>query len=166
MQDLNRAAGFPLSEAMLRYRHTSLMPHPVCVQLAGLRGPVTINEYAELVDNIHAAYTTSPPPLLPHHSCVCSAIDGVRALAVFTLGDTPAGSTKFLSALERPGAREGHDNALAHSSSADARITDIASAIQRLEAAFSALHSPTSHKYCYHHGSFGAASRNCQPPCS
>ncbi|KAG0712740.1 hypothetical protein GWK47_017769 [Chionoecetes opilio] len=105
MQDLNRAAGFPLSDAMLRYRHTSLMPHAVRVQLAGLRCPVTINEYAELVDNIHVAYTTFPPPLPPHHSCACSASDGVRAPAVFTPGDTPAGSTKFLSALETRGAR-------------------------------------------------------------
>ncbi|KAG0720799.1 hypothetical protein GWK47_047705 [Chionoecetes opilio] len=167
MQDLNRAAGFPLSEAMLRYRHTSLMPHAVRVQLAGLRGPVTPNEYAELVDNIHAAYITFPPPLPPpHYSCACSASDRVRAPAVFTPGDTPAGSTKFLSALERPGARGGHGNALAHSSSTDARLSDMASAIQRLEVAFSAHHSPISHKYCYYHGRFGAAARNCQPPCS
>ncbi|KAG0713851.1 hypothetical protein GWK47_015281 [Chionoecetes opilio] len=151
---------------MLRYRHTSLMPHAVRVQLAGLRGPVTINEYSELVDKIYAAYTLFPPPLPIHHSCACSASDGVRTPAVFTPSDTPAGSTKFLSALERPGARGGHCTALAHSSSTDAcLLSDIVSTIQRLEAAFSALHSPTSCKYCYYHGRFGAAARNCQPPC-
>ncbi|KAG0717447.1 hypothetical protein GWK47_054427 [Chionoecetes opilio] len=31
----------------------------------GFTGPVTINEYAELVNNIHVAYTTSPTPLPP-----------------------------------------------------------------------------------------------------
>ncbi|KAG0727194.1 hypothetical protein GWK47_035156 [Chionoecetes opilio] len=166
MQDLNRAAGFPLSEDMLRYRHTSLMLHPVRVQLAGLQGPVTINEYSELVDKIHATYTSFPPPLPTHHSCACSASDGVRAPAVVTPCDTPAGSTKFLSVLERPRARGGHGNVLAHSSSTDARLSDMVSAIQRLEAAFSALYSPTSRKYCYYHGRFGAAARNYQPPCS
>ncbi|KAG0715646.1 hypothetical protein GWK47_011451 [Chionoecetes opilio] len=166
MLDLNRVAGFPLSGDMLHYRHTSLMPHAVRVQLAGLRGPVTINEYSELVDKIHAAYTSFPPPLPTHHSCACSAAEGVRVPAVFTPSDTPAGSPKILSALERPGARGDHGTALAHSSSTDARLSDMASAIQRLQAAFSALHSPTSRKYCYYHGRFGAAVRNCQPPCS
>ncbi|KAG0722246.1 hypothetical protein GWK47_044853 [Chionoecetes opilio] len=166
MQDLNRAAGFPLSEEMLRYRHTSLMPLPVRVQLTGLQSPVNINEYSELVDKIHAAYTSFPPPLPTHHSCACSASDGVRAPAMFTPCDTPAGTTKFLSVPERHGARGGHGDALAHSSSTDARLSDMASAIQRLEATFSALHSPTSRKYCYYHGRFGAAARNCQPPCS
>ncbi|KAG0727596.1 hypothetical protein GWK47_034311 [Chionoecetes opilio] len=150
---------------MLRYRHTSLMPHAVRMQLAGLRGPVTINEYAELVDDIHAAYTTFSPPLPPpHHSCACSAAGGVRAPAVFTLGDTPAGATKFLSALERPG-RKGAMTMPWHTA-LQRPLSNMASAIQRLEAACSALHSPTSHKYCYYHGRFGTAARYCQPPCS
>ncbi|KAG0726824.1 hypothetical protein GWK47_035811 [Chionoecetes opilio] len=126
---------FPFSEDMLRYRHTSLMPQPVRVQLAGLWGPIAINEYSELVDKIHAAYTSFPPPLPTHHSCACSASNRVRAPTVFTPSDTPAGSTKFLSALKRPGGRGGHGNSLAHSSSTDARLSDMASAIQRLEAA-------------------------------
>ncbi|KAG0721414.1 hypothetical protein GWK47_006360 [Chionoecetes opilio] len=166
MQDLNRAAGFPLSEEMLRYRHTSLMPQPVRVQLTGLQSPANINEYSELVDKIHAAYTSFPPPLPTHHSCACSASDGVRAPAMFTPCDTLPVPRNPQVCRRGHGARGGHGDALAHSSSTDARLSDMASAIQRLEATFSALHSPTSRKYCYYHGRFGAAARNCQPPCS
>ncbi|KAG0718058.1 hypothetical protein GWK47_053233 [Chionoecetes opilio] len=137
MQDLNRAVGFPLSEDMLRYRHTSLMPHPVRVQLAGLQGPVTINEYSEFVDKINAAYTSFPPLLPTHHSCACSASDGVRAPAVFTpsecrFHEIPQCAGKTRSARgpwQCPGAQLFHGRPL----------SDMASAIHRLEAAFSTL---------------------------
>ncbi|KAG0723691.1 hypothetical protein GWK47_042183 [Chionoecetes opilio] len=107
MQDLNKAAGFILSEAMLRYHHTSLMPHPVRVQLAGLRGPVTIDEYAEFVDNIHVAYTTPPllcSPTTPVPAAPPTGSERPRCLPQVTPLPPPRNSTVRLRDPWREGA--------------------------------------------------------------
>lgn len=182
LQNLNWAAGSPLSDEILRYRHTSLMPPYVRQQLATLRGPITLQEYAEIVDKVHATYTWTQPPPPSHLAYAYNTVGGFNAPAFSAFSNpsafyTPSAPsafnthsalnapsattlhhTRFLNAVERP-------EALTHSSSMDARLAEMTKAIQRLEAAMSDRHTPAQRRYCFYHDTFGAAARKCHPPC-
>lgn len=165
MQDLNRSAGSPFSDVMLRYRHTSLMPHTVRLHLASVRGAITLQEYAELVDTIYTTYTASPLPAPPHLSCVCSRQEAVNVHAVHNPGHTREGfvaATTGRAAARPPG---GHLDPPATTPPTEARLSAVEAALRRIEAAVATQPHSTRHRYCFYHARFGAAARNCQPPC-
>ncbi|KAK8389351.1 hypothetical protein O3P69_008830 [Scylla paramamosain] len=71
MSDLNRAAGHPLSDAMLCYRHSTFMLHPVRMQLAATRQFLSLAEYSGLVDAVYEAHLASLPSPLSPSACGC-----------------------------------------------------------------------------------------------
>ena len=162
MVDLNRAAGHPLSDAMLRYRHANLMPHPVRVQLAGVDQTLHTDEYSRLVDRVYDAHRTSYPTT-PGHPAHPSP--------------TPPGDPPCTCGASRPAHRvpvpphvavhriQAPEAAAPDTAAAEARLAAVEASLQRLEAALTRSHATQRSRYCFYHTRFGTAARNCQPPC-
>ena len=159
MQDLNRAAGSPISDAMLRFRHTRLMPAAIRLQLASVRGELTLSEYAELVDAVFDAHseahlppTTHPPP--PRYSGPSPALvsEVSRRRHLTQPQDDP-----------RP---PGHPAAAAAAlpDATLARLARVEEALCRLQADLRP-YQRSSDGLCYYHARFGEAARNCRAPC-
>ena len=165
MIDLNRAAGQPLSEAMLRYRHTNLMPHPVRVQLAAVQQALSMAEYSSLVDGVYEAHMglSSPPP--GNLTCSCGAGSPTHLTPVPQSGSSVA----LLNIRARAAAGSDTHNSEPpphNTTSTEARLSSMEASLRRLEAAFAG--SPLSPRpgYCFYHRRFGADARNCEPPCA
>ena len=169
MLDLNRAAGTPLSEEMLRYRHANLMPHPVRLQLAAARHTLSTAEYSRLVDSVHDAHVAAAWTPPGHTCCTCGhdrppqlplapppSDASAAALALHSVrGHAPAGHEA------RPAAPPPHDATSTH-----ACLAAMQASLQRLEAAITNSPAAPRPAYCFYHARFGAEARNCQPPCA
>ncbi|MPC57809.1 hypothetical protein E2C01_051797 [Portunus trituberculatus] len=58
---LNRAVGFRLMEEMVRHKSTSLLPHPVRLQVAATPEVLSIEKYVALVGRVHKGHVLSLP---------------------------------------------------------------------------------------------------------
>ena len=145
---------------MLRYHHTSPMPHPIRVQFASIRDPISIQKYSLIVDNIHAAHNSVLHPSLPFQRyCACSRSPVPLACIPSNTND---GFTRLLNTLQVLEEQGSHAHAFAHSSSTEARLAEMASQIQRLKTTVASLLTPARQSYYYYHARIGAAARNCQ----
>lgn len=164
MTDLNRAAGQPLSDPMLRYRHANLMPHPVRVQLAAVHHTLSAAEYSRLVDKVYDAHMASPSPPPGHAVCTCGASNATQvgpvppssdALALHRIqAPAAAGPGKLHTASPPP-----------DTASTEARLAAVEASLHRLEAALTGPSATPRSRYCFYHARFGGEARNCQPPC-
>ena len=158
MRDLNRSAGSPLSDGMLRYRHSRLLPHPVRLQLSSVRGVMTLQEYAELADNIYNTYTAATPPAPPQLSCVCGNSESVSANSVNNPVFTEKSNANACVNVMRS------DIASAQPST-EAHLSAVETALRRIETAVMSQQNTTRSEWCFYHSRFGAAARKCQFPC-
>ena len=165
MTDLNRAAGHPLSETMLRFRHISLMPHPVRIQLAAVHQPLSAEEYSRLVDAVYEAHMASPPSPPSRHSCTCGSNRASQLVPVPPPGDAYAIHTMQATAVTGPGKPEAAAASTRDTAPTEARLASVEAALQRLEAALMSSSTSPRPRYCFYHARFGAEARNCQPPC-
>ena len=160
MAYLNEAAGQPLSEAMLQYRHTRLMPQPVQAQLAAALAASPAADYPRLVDAVVEAHAAAPVASLSAPPCACGSSGPQQG---------PAPDAYAVHAMRAPaGPRPGGAPAVTEQrpvTSTDARLSAIEASVRRLEAALSSAPAPSRPGYCYFHARFGDEARNCRPPC-
>ena len=164
MTDINRASGHPLSDAMLRYRHANLMPHPVRVQLAAVRKSLSMVEYSELADTVYAAHMASFPPPPCYHSCGAGGQDKIDPMHLSSHASPETAALHNIQA--RPGPTRGRTSLSRSPTSTESRLAAVEASLQRLEATLAGSTAAPRPRYCFYHARFGAEARNCQPPCA
>lgn len=70
MVDLNKAAGQPLSDELLRHRYANLMPHAIRLQLTGVRHTLSTSEYSKFIDSVYDAHCPIPDTSSPSLLCL------------------------------------------------------------------------------------------------
>ncbi|MPC54795.1 hypothetical protein E2C01_048721 [Portunus trituberculatus] len=123
---LNRAAGFPWSEEIVRHKLSSLLPQPVRLQLAAAPQALSLEEYSALVDRVHPH---SRP--LPWPACAPSVVQPRRT-------SQPHQRILSLHVLQQQAAvtARAHRNPLlaAVLSSTESRLASVEASLRRLEA--------------------------------
>ncbi|XP_045133332.1 uncharacterized protein LOC123517386 [Portunus trituberculatus] len=161
---LNRAAGFPWSEEMVRHKLSSLLPQPVRLQLAAAPQALSLEEFSALVDRVHEAHVVSPPAD-PAPACLCP----VNAAAPTDQPTAPAESLSLhvlqQQAAVTSGARRNPPLA-AVPSSTETRLASVEASLRRLEALLARSPTQTDAGVCFYHRRFGEEARSCRPPCA
>ncbi|MPC90721.1 hypothetical protein E2C01_085718 [Portunus trituberculatus] len=165
LSTLNRAAGFPWSKEMMRHKLSSLLPQPVCLQLAAAPQALSLEEFSALVDRVHEAHVVLPPladprPGLPvRHQCCCP--------------DGPANRTSGISLFPCPPATGGGDLGARRNpplaavpSSTETCLASVEAFLWRLEALLVRSPTQTDAGVCFYHRRFGEEAHSCRPPCA
>ena len=170
MEDLNRAAGRPLSDELLRFRHARLMPQAIRVQLAAVRGSMSTKEYGELVDGIYDAHIDASPPVAAH-ACeyrvnfatlqpTAPAGPSSPCIAKVTTTTPVREASPNLPSHTRP------DTAAGPQDDTAARLARVEQTLLQLQLSLDPRQQHTSLELCYYHRRFGTAARNCRFPCA
>lgn len=168
MLRLNADAGNPLSEQLLRMRHTKLMPHSVQMLLLS-RPNLSLQEYGELADTLtevafdHISGASSPSPNICHadaSSLTTQPLPEPTALLLQKVQDLSE-QVRQLQQSQRFSWRPTTPQR-DHQSTLPPRHQwqELPSRNVRDRARQS--QSPL----CFYHQQFGPHARNCRPPCS
>ncbi|XP_076066078.1 uncharacterized protein LOC143039722 [Oratosquilla oratoria] len=168
LKDLNRAAGSPMSDALVMFRHKqSLPPH--------VRAPLTllditdISEYAKKADRLFHALAPQdmaaglvPPGSVNSNISNQSArvynVDNSAPIRVCS--DNACASTDAIAraSTARP----------APADTLDVRLARVEGMLEQLVGAGGVRDPPPPRRraYCFYHTTFGPRARNCSPPCT
>lgn len=168
MLRLNADAGNPLSEQLLRMRHTKLMPHSVQMLLLS-RPNTSLQEYGELADTLTEAafdHVNAAPasPRNNHHNdsspLTAQPPPGTTTLLLQRVQDLSE-QVRQLQQSQRPSWRPttthwDHQMAPApRNQRQEVPPRNVRDRFQQSQSSF-----------CFYHQQFGPQARNCRPPCS
>ena len=164
LRTLNREAGSPYSEAMLRRRFTQLLPLPIqmCLCAAEHR---PADEYARMADSLQdqqkynmagVAHIGPKPPIpdTPHQEPSVAAV-----------AERPSTSQRLDTMTDRLAKLEEAIRDLAISSAAP-RYRPTYTQANRREDTDDQQHQDPRPRLCYYHDNFGERAFRCRPPCS